>query len=130
MKEIQAIQPQLHPTLADSKLQLAVYTATGRLVEKRKSTVAADVLPEYQELRQQANDLKRHAIENLDYYLEEFERNLEARGGKVICCRDGKDVVDFVLRLAKRRQSKVIVKSKSMTTEEIHLNHHIEEHGL
>ncbi len=130
MKEIRAIQPQLHPTLADSKLQFAVYTATGRLVDKRKSTVAADVLPEYQELRQQANDLKRHAIEHLDYYLEEFERNLEARGGKVIWCRDGKDVVDFVLSLAKRRQSKVIVKSKSMTTEEIHLNHHLEEHGL
>ncbi len=130
MKEIRAIQPQLHPTLSDEKLQLAVYTATGRLVDKRKSTVAADVLPEYQELRQQANDLKRHAIEHLDYYLEEFERNLEARGGKVVWCRDGKDVVDFVLSLAKRRQSKVIVKSKSMTTEEIHLNDHLEEHGL
>ena len=130
MKEIRAIQPQLHPTLADEKLQLAVYTATGRLVDKRKSTVAAEVLPEYQELRQQAHDLKRHAIEHLDYYLEEFERNLEARGGKVVWCRDGKDVVDFVLSLAKRRQSKVIVKSKSMTTEEIHLNDHLEEHGL
>ncbi|MCC6263235.1 MAG: iron-sulfur cluster-binding protein [Bryobacterales bacterium] len=130
MKEIKAIQPQLHATLADEKLQLAVYTATGRLVDKRKSTVAADVLPDYQELRQQANDLKRHAIEHLDYYLEEFERNLETRGGKVIWCRDGKDVVDFVLGLAKRRQSKVIVKSKSMTTEEIHLNDHLEEHGL
>ncbi len=130
MKEIKAIQPHLHTTLADEKLQLAVYTATGRLVEKRKSTVAPDVLPDYQELRQQANDLKRHAIEHLDYYLEEFERNLEARGGKVIWCRDGKDVVDFILGLAKRRQSKVIVKSKSMTTEEIHLNGHLEEHGL
>ncbi|MDZ7638106.1 MAG: lactate utilization protein B [Bryobacterales bacterium] len=130
MKEISAIQPQLQPALGDQKLQLAIYTATGRLVDKRKSTVASDVLPDYQELRQQANAIKRHAIDHLDHYLEEFERNVEARGGKVIWCRDGKDVVDFVLSLAKRRQSKVIVKSKSMTTEEIHLNDHLEEHGL
>lgn len=130
MKEIADIQPKLRPTLADANLQLAVYTATGRLVDKRKSTVSASALPDYQELRQQANDLKRHTIEHLDHYLEEFERNLEARGGKTVWCRDGKEVVDFVLGLAKRRRSKVIVKSKSMTSEEIHLNRHLEEHDL
>lgn len=130
MKEITAIQPQLHPALDNPKLQLAIYSATGRLVDKRKSVVDTDVLPDYQELRQQANDIKRHAIDHLDHYLEEFERNVEARGGKVVWCRDGKEVVDFLLTLAKRRKSKVIVKSKSMTTEEIHLNDHLEEHGL
>ena len=35
----------------------------------------------------QANAIKKHAIENLDYYLEEFERNVEARGGKVVYCQ-------------------------------------------
>lgn len=130
MKEITAIQPQLQPALGNPKLQLAIYSATGRLVDKRKSVVDTEVLPDYQELRQQANAIKRHAIDHLDHYLEEFERNVEARGGKVIWCRDGKEVVDFLLTLAKRRKSKVIVKSKSMTTEEIHLNEHLEEHGL
>jgi L-lactate dehydrogenase complex protein LldF len=130
MKEIAAIQPQLQPALGNAKLQLAIYSATGRLVDKRKSVVDTEVLPDYQELRQQANSIKRHAIDHLDHYLEEFERNVEARGGKVVWCRDGKEVVDFLLTLAKRRKSKVIVKSKSMTTEEIHLNDHLEEHGL
>ncbi|MCW5966686.1 MAG: iron-sulfur cluster-binding protein [Bryobacterales bacterium] len=130
MKEITAIQPQLHPALANTRLQLAIYTATGRLVDKRKSTVDADSLPDYQELRTQANDIKRHAIDHLDHYLELFERNVEANGGKVIWCRDGKEVVDFLLTLAKQRKSKILVKSKSMTTEEIHLNDHLEEHGL
>jgi L-lactate dehydrogenase complex protein LldF len=121
---------KIHSTLADANLQLAVYTATGRLKEKRIENVAADVLPDYQELRTQANALKKHAIENLDHYLEEFERNVEARGGKVIYCKDGSDVADFVLSLAKERGANLIVKSKSMTTEEVDLNERLEHHGL
>src|SRR3954454_2202882 len=92
---------KIHTTLADANLQLAVYTATGRLKDKRIENVAPAVLPDYQELRTQANALKKHAIENLDHYLEQFERNVEAHGGKVIYCKDGADVADFVLKLAK-----------------------------
>ena len=122
--------PTIEGTLQDPKLQLAIYTSTGRLVEMRKEATAAAALPDYQELRTHANALKRHTIENLDYYLEEFERNVEAHGGKVIYCETGVDVADFILDLAKRRGSKLLVKSKSMTTEEIHLNERLEHHGL
>lgn len=121
---------KIHETLENSRLQLAIYTATGRLKDKRIENVAPDVLPDYQELRTQANALKKHAIENLDYYLEEFERNVEAHGGKVIYCKDASDVADFVLNLAKERGSRLIVKSKSMTTEEVDLNERVEHHGL
>ena len=121
---------KIHSTLADANLQLAIYTATGRLKEKRIETVAADVLPDYQELRTQANALKKHTIENLDYYLEEFERNVEAHGGKVVYCKDGTEVADFVLKLARDRGAHLIVKSKSMTTEEVDLNERLEHHGL
>jgi len=121
---------KIHSTLADANLQLAIYTATGRLKEKRIETVAADALPDYQELRTQANALKKHTIENLDYYLEEFERNVEAHGGKVVYCKDGTEVADFVLKLARERGAHLIVKSKSMTTEEVDLNERLEHHGL
>jgi L-lactate dehydrogenase complex protein LldF len=123
-------QQKIHTTLADGNLQLAIYTATGRLKDKRTETVAADALPDYQELRAQANAIKKHAIENLDYYLEEFERNVEARGGKVVWCKDATEVSDFVLGLARDRRAHLIVKSKSMTTEEIDLNERLEHHGL
>jgi L-lactate dehydrogenase complex protein LldF len=109
---------------------LAIYTATGRLKEKRIESVAADVLPDYQELRTQANAIKKHAIENLDHYLEEFERNVAAHGGSVIYCKDATEVADFVLSLAKERSARLIVKSKSMTTEEVDLNERLEHHGL
>jgi L-lactate dehydrogenase complex protein LldF len=121
---------KIHDTLADANLQLAIYTATGRLKEKRIEATADNALPDYQELRTQANALKKHAIDNLDHYLEEFERNVEAYGGKVVYCKDATEVSDFVLGLAKQRGSRLIVKSKSMTTEEVDLNERLEHHGL
>ena len=121
---------KIHDTLADADLQLAIYTATARLKDKRIETVAPDALPDYQELRTQANAVKKHTIENLDYYLEEFERNVEAHGGKVVYAKDGTEVADFVRALAKDRGARLIVKSKSMTTEEVDLNERLEHQGL
>jgi L-lactate dehydrogenase complex protein LldF len=121
---------KIHSTLADANLQLAIYTSTARLKDGRINAVAAPTLPDYQELRSQANAIKKHSLENLDYYLEEFERNVAAHGGKVVYCKDGTEVSDFVLALAKERGARLIVKSKSMTTEEVDLNERLEHHGL
>ena len=121
---------KIHSTLGDSRLQLAIYKATGRLMENRKKVVSDDVLPDYQELRQQAHDIKQNAIDNLDWYLEEFERNVQARGGTVHWCRDGQEVADVVLAIAKRRKTGTIIKSKSMATEEIDLNERLEHFGM
>jgi L-lactate dehydrogenase complex protein LldF len=121
---------KIHTTLADGKLQLAIYTATGRLIEKRRKAITPEGCPDYQELRTHANAVKRHTIEHLDYYLEEFARNVESHGGKVAFCKDAEEVADFVLRLAKERGATLIVKSKSMTTEEVDLNERLEHHHL
>ena len=121
---------KIEATLADSRLQLAIYKATGRLMSHRKTAVDSAVLPEYQDLRTQANAVKRHTIENLDWYLEEFERNVIAHGGHVHWCRTATEVADVVLGIAKRREASLIVKSKSMTTEEIDLNERLQHHGL
>lgn len=123
-------EEKIRGTLSDPALQLAIYTATGRLKDKRTEVVADAVLPEYQELRAQANALKKHTIDNLDYYLEQFEANVAARGGKVVYCKDAAEVADFTLGLAKERGARLMVKSKSMTTEEIDFNERLEHHGL
>jgi L-lactate dehydrogenase complex protein LldF len=123
-------QQKSHDTLANANLQLAIFTATGRLKDKRVEAVDQNLLPDYQELRTQANAVKQHAIDNLDHYLELFERNVEARGGHVVYCKDGTEVSDFILDLARQRQAHLIVKSKSMTTEEVDLNERLEHHGL
>ena len=121
---------QFAPTLADSRLQLAIYSATQRLIDHRAGVVSAERLPDYQALRTRAHEIKKHTIEHLDYYLEQLEANVVAHGGKVVFCRTGDEVADFVLGLAKERKARLIVKSKSMTTEEIHFNDYLERHQL
>jgi L-lactate dehydrogenase complex protein LldF len=123
-------EKKIGETLADASLQLKLYENTARLIDKRKHAITDELLPEYQELRTQANCIKRHAIEHLDIYLEQLEANVIAHGGKVVWCRDAGEVADFVLNLAKERQARLIVKSKSMTTEEIDLNERLEHHQL
>ncbi|MBS1588010.1 MAG: iron-sulfur cluster-binding protein [Bacteroidetes bacterium] len=81
--------------------------------------------------RRRAKNVKWKAIEHLDRYLEEFERNFTARGGKVIWAESKEDALDAVLQICKAKNTKQVVKSKSMVTEELHLNdflasHHIE----
>src|SRR5260370_21840934 len=117
-------------TVADPRLQLAIYSATQRLIDHRASAVGIKVLPEYQDLRTLAHEIKKHTIEHLDYYLEQLETNLAAHGGKVIYCEDAQQVTDFVLCLAKQRNARLIVNSKSMTTDEIHFNERLAHHQL
>jgi L-lactate dehydrogenase complex protein LldF len=118
--------PDVTAALGDPKLQLAIYSATGRLAERRRETLT----PDFQELRQHAHDIKKHTLDHLDFYLEQMEKNVEARGGKVIWAKDGAEACAFIQKLARDRGVKIIVKSKSMTTEEIHLNEHLEGDGV
>jgi L-lactate dehydrogenase complex protein LldF len=122
--------PNVTAALGDSKLQLAIYSATARMAERRLNVVNPTAMPDFQELRQLAHDIKKHTLDHLDYYLEELERNVEASGGKVIWAKDGPEACSFILNLAREKGVKVIVKSKSMTTEEIHLNTHLEDAGI
>ena len=121
---------QFKQTLEDPRLQLAIYSATQRLIDHRAGAVAAERLPDYQDLRARANAIKKHTIDNLDFYLEQLESKVVAHGGQVVFCRTAEEVSDFVLDLAKKRGARLIVKSKSMTTEEIHFNEHLEKHQL
>jgi L-lactate dehydrogenase complex protein LldF len=121
---------KIEETLANDRLQNAVYSSTARLMGKRKDVVDEDVLPDYQELRDQANRIKQHTIENLDHYLEQLESKVIEHGGKVLWCRDGGEVVDFLVMLAREKNTNLIVKSKSMVTEEFDLNERLAQHGL
>jgi len=123
-------QHKIANALGDPKLQLAIYSATGRLADGRRRTVSTEAFPDYQELRQHAHEIKKHTLNHLDFYLQELERNVEARGGRVIWARDGQEARAFIRNLARERATNLIVKSKSMTTEEIHLNEHLAQDGI
>jgi L-lactate dehydrogenase complex protein LldF len=123
-----APQERFHETLVNLHLQTAIYSSTARLADHRRT--ALQTLPEFEELRTEANLVKRHTIENLGFYLEQFEANAKAHGAQVVWARDAAEAADFVWDLAKRNNARLLVKSKSMTTEEIGLNERLGHHGL
>ena len=80
--------------------------------------------------RERAKNIKWRAIETLDQQLEEFELNFTKRGGKVIWAENSAQAIEEILNICKQKNCKTLVKSKSMVTEEIHLNHALEENGI
>jgi len=81
-------------------------------------------------VREKAKNLKWRAIEQLDKNLEMFEKQLRDRGGKVLWAMDGEEALKHVLDICREKECKSIVKSKSMVTEEIHLNDFLEKNGI
>lgn len=81
-------------------------------------------------VKERAKNIKWRALETLDQHLEEFELHFTARGGKVIWAENTEEAQEEILTICKEKNCKTIVKSKSMVTEEIHLNHFLKEHGI
>ncbi len=80
--------------------------------------------------RDRAGYLKYKVVSELDKYLIEFEDNFLKNGGKVIWARDSADAIKQILGIVKKHGLKAMVKSKSMTTEEIDLNQALEKNGV
>jgi L-lactate dehydrogenase complex protein LldF len=80
--------------------------------------------------RQRASYIKEHTILNLDKYLIEFEQNFTRNGGKIIWARNTEEALMEIDKIFKARSAKLVVKSKTMTTEEIHLNEFLEKNGV
>jgi len=80
--------------------------------------------------RERAKNAKWEAIEHLDQYLEEFEKKISARGAKVIWAENAEQALEAIGAICKERNCKTLVKSKSMVTEEIHLNRFLEANGI
>jgi L-lactate dehydrogenase complex protein LldF len=82
------------------------------------------------DVRKKAKLLKWQAIEQLDKNLELFEKNFTANGGKVIWAQNAQEALNEILAICKKTNCKTVVKSKSMVTEEIHLNDFLEKHNI
>ena len=80
--------------------------------------------------RERAKNIKWRAIETLDQQLENFELNFTKRGGKVIWAENSQQAIEKVLAICKEKNCKKLVKSKSMVTEEVHLNSALEKNGI
>src|SRR3954462_7629204 len=80
--------------------------------------------------RERAKNAKWRAIETLDQQLEQFEMLFSKRGGKVIWAETAEQALEEIGKICKEKNCKTLVKSKSMVTEEIHLNRFLEKQGI
>ncbi|MGI9407100.1 MAG: LutB/LldF family L-lactate oxidation iron-sulfur protein [Hyphomicrobiaceae bacterium] len=114
--------------LEDKQLQRAMANVPRGFVGKRAAARAG--LPEFDDLRDVARDIKNHTLEHLDLYLEEFERKVTEAGGVVHWAKDADDARAIVLEICQAADAKVVTKGKSMISEEIALNGHLEANDL
>lgn len=85
---------------------------------------------DHETARARASFIKTQTIENLDKYLIEFEKNFLKNGGKVIWARDAEEALREITTIVEKKHAKLVVKAKSMTTEEIGLNERLEHYGV
>jgi iron-sulfur cluster protein len=105
--------------------------ALGRFSEAyRGSRAKAYEGIDFEAVRTQIAEIKSSAASHFDELAEQFASAAEARGTKVFRASSPQAVKDYILRLAQERGVKRIVKSKSMASEEIHLNEHLEKAGI
>ncbi len=80
--------------------------------------------------RRKAKNVKWKVMESLDKYLEQFEKNFTAKGGKLVWAETADEALQAVLQICREKNTTQVVKAKSMVTEEIHLNDFLAENGI
>jgi L-lactate dehydrogenase complex protein LldF len=117
-----------HELLKDSQIRKNVRHATNVITAKRAKVV--DEMHDWQQLRDAGSAIRQHALDHLDEYLEQFEASCTAAGGQVHWALDAAEANRIATEIALRHQTKEVIKIKSMTTEEIELNHALEAIGI
>jgi L-lactate dehydrogenase complex protein LldF len=97
---------------------------------REKRDKAAHGLPEWEQLREWGSQIKDHTLSNLSNYLEQFEEQAKANGIIVHWAADGEEHNQIVHGIIRKHNIKKIVKSKSMLTEECHLNEYLSHQGI
>ena len=118
---------RLDENLQNEFMRNAVSSAQHRFQTRR--TTATEQLGNWEEWRNHGEEIRKHVLANLDYYLYELSENVAKRGGHVFFAQTAEEANDYIVAVAKEKQAKKIVKAKSMVTEEIDLNHHLASIG-
>lgn len=122
-----------HPQAAEEFLQNQAkakwHDETLWFVRDKRDRISKSI-PEWEDLRNLASQIKENVLSKLDSYLEDFERNAQANGIHVHWAKNGDEHNQIVLDILQKHQCTAIVKSKSILTEECHLNPYLEKNGI
>jgi L-lactate dehydrogenase complex protein LldF len=111
----------------DDFMRGAVRGAQDGMGIKRNN--AAEELGNWEDWRSHGEEIRKHVLEHLDYYLEQLSDNIAKRGGHVFFAQTAEEASSYIRDVVKKKNGKKIVKSKSMVTEEISLNSVLEKEG-
>ncbi len=114
--------------LANPNIQRAMQTAGGGFAAGRAKARAE--MPEFDALRDRARDLKDHTLAHLGDYLETYEANVIADGGKVHWAETAEDARRIVLEICQNAGAHSVSKGKTMISEECGINEHLEAHDI
>ncbi|WP_322802253.1 LutB/LldF family L-lactate oxidation iron-sulfur protein [Thermoflexus sp.] len=123
-----AFRSRIRESLGNAPLQEALQRATRSFLISRSKAFAD--LPDAEAVRDRARAIRAHTIAHLDRYLEQFAREVERHGGKVFWAATAREACDYIVSLARSRGVAMVVKSKSMVSEEVGLNHAMEAAGI
>lgn len=114
------VKQRADEALNDDFLRKAVRFTTERLRTGKRN--ATEEHGNWEEWRERGRQIRLHTIAHLDYYLDLFATNARANGVHVHFAETAAEAVQISLEIAKRKSAKSVVKSKSMVSEELHLN--------
>src|SRR6266700_2757406 len=117
-----------HSNMANAQLQRNLQKIKGKFVAKRRESLIE--LDDFEGTREAGRAIRQRALDNLDVWLEIFERNATARGATVLWAEAPEDINAHVLDIARLHGVTKIIKSKSMVSEESALDHAIEGAGM
>ena len=122
------LQKRISEGMGNERVVRAVRLATLQKVSVRSEAIGQ--LRDAEAIRDVAARIKQHTLDHLPDYLEQFAAGIERNGGQVHFAPDAQAARDIIRDIATKRGLKLAVKSKSMTSEEIHLNRALEDAGL
>ena len=114
--------------LLDDDLRQALGHVKEGFIGKRSAAVR--LIPEWQQIREDARQLKNHVLENLDHYLLAYEAAVQANGGHVHWATTSEDANQIIVDICKANSAKTVTKGKSMVGEEADLNGALEAAGI
>jgi L-lactate dehydrogenase complex protein LldF len=116
--------------LTNSNLRQTLSKATAQFVAAQKNAASDLGQEEWERLRHNARQIKDHTLARLDYYLEQFSTSVERLGGHVHWAASAAEANRCIAGIAAARHVRLVVKSKSMATEEIELNRALADAGI
>ena len=125
--DVREFHPRARAAIDNPKIRQNFRRAMDGLMGKRKAAFEGWDL---EALRTLGADVRRNALANLPDLLEQLEEKLTANGVRVHWALDGDEACRIITDICRARDARSVIKGKSMVSEEMHLNHHLEQHGI